>query len=697
MVYEDPSFEPQCLKELSDVGAGEAASAIGRFAGQGHRFAAELQALHARSEAVQELVGKVTEALVEAARILKVQPLEPAKLLELAQSQDHGLFVRPAISCPMIGLAQLATAWQVVEDSGLGGLHQVRHLLRAGLAGHSQGIVSAVALASARSRGELLRATSTAVCILWLIGLHAEAVEGGMALIEGAGLVRKTIDTMVASFSGLYVAGCNMQHSFVLSGTTSALEDFQEQLEAGQLECLTGCKFRKLRIEAPFHSPMLAGIVPAVAADARRLNLSLGPTSLPVFTGSGDRLEERPTVERLVALVCSEEINWVGTMASVGQCAYTVEFGPGAPLPLPSGARLPALVAEAAVADVAAGNGEGAATNAVAKKGPQVQLAQQLALVQLDPQEIRSRVLGVLASALVCEETDIDHETPFFDLGLKSNDLARFAGALSDAFGGAAVAAHELFDYPTVQQLAARLEQQLARRPIEPGGEADIVVASDCPGPEDIKGCVLWVLASALGCDREDVELDIHFELLGLNEDDFGRIAGALTDRIRMQVHVEDFIDFPTANKLAQRLGQRLVGFRNFGPAWALITPARVDPGVVDKLLMQRELSLDVVLQVQRKLSKRLSQNDVQAELKRLAAACFPDGEAYLAALHSRVMDEEEKIYRRLGFQNQDTDVLRKRSLRIAAENIKSSPELRAHSQKLVELTWPSDSDKWYW
>lgn len=701
-------FEPACLADLSDPTAGPRtaprtvgpAFAVGRFAGQGHRFAAELQTLHARSEAVQELVKAVTEYLADAARVLKVEPLDAAKFIELvAESEDHSRFTRPTISCPMIGLTQLATLWQAVEDFGLGGLHHVRQVLARGLAGHSQGIISAVAMASARNRVELMRAICIAVAILWLIGVHAEAVRGGMALVEGDRLTRQSLELAVASFSDLHIAGRNANSVFVLSGSVTSLERFSNELDAGQINSLSGCKFRKLRIEAPFHSPMLRVVVPAVVADAKRLDLGLGPTLLPVYTGSGALLEVDPTVERLISLVCSEEINWLGTMCAVGETSFTVEFGPGAPLPLPSGLRLPALaqataevpaeppeaaaVARGALAEVAVDVPKAAPTTAVA--------------VQWDPDEIRSRVSGVLARALGCEVSDVDQETPFFDLGLRSNDLAHFAGALSEVFGGAVVAAHELFDYPTVQQLTARLSRQLAKRLAEDVGDERVAVAGDGPDPKDIGGCITWVLAAALGCDRGDLEPDVHFELLGLERDDLQRIAAALSKRVQMQVWAEDLVDFPTAAALTGRLQRRRIGFLNFGPAWALLQPARVDPGVVSKLLVEPILTLDIVLQVQKKMRTRLSQSDIQTELKRLAAACFPDGEAYLAALHSRVMDEEEKIYRRLGFQSQDTDVLRKKSLRIAAEHIATTPELRLHSKKLVELTWPSDSDRWRW
>merc|ERR1740120_433175 len=108
-------------------------------------------------------------------------------------------------------------------------------------------------------------------------------------------------------------------------------------------------------------------------------------------------------------------------------------------------------------------------------------------------------------------------------------------------------------------------------------------------------------------------------------------------------------MDSPTVERLTSRLMSRLFGFANFGESWALIAPGRVDPSDLDEDLVGRgehEMDLGILLQVQKKLRKRLSQDEVQRDLKRVAQACFPDGEAYLAALHSRMMDEEERVYR---------------------------------------------------
>lgn len=690
-------LQPTCLKELVDTAKG--AAAVGRFAGQGHRWIQEFRILLARSQVVQELVRDVSFELAEAARVLQVDPFEPAKILHIDEENQDASLIRPSISAPMIGLAQLATTWQVVEESGIGGLYQLRMIFARGLVGHSQGIMSAVALASSRSRTDLLKAITTAVMILWLLGMHAEAVEGKMALIEGPQLGREQLESIVRSHADLHVVGRNAERTFVLSGRPAALETMRAAVENENHECFAGGRFRMLRIEAPFHSPLLADAVPKIAADAARLDLGFGPTSLPVFHGSGKQLEPGATVSRLVSLVCTEEIDWPGTMAAIGECPYTVEFGPGAPLPLPTGTRIPAL---AALKEVVASNTSGLPI----ASGGQLAAAEPNSVIPRRRQpvpnfsltEIISRMVEALAQILECSAGGIDHETPFFDLGLRSNDLARFAGVLSDTFGGAAVAAHELFDYPSVVQLATRLEKRLVSAgPMVPLAADEDEYENHGPDPEDVKGCVLWVFATALGVDREDVELDVPFAQFGLDLDDLDRIACALSEKVHMQVDLAELEDFNTVARLGRRLLQKRSGFANFGAAWALLPPARIDPDSVEKMVVERQMTLDVVLHVQKKLRKRLSQSDVQQDLERLSAACFPDGEAYLAALHSRVMDEEEKIYRCMGFLNQDTSALRRKALRITSENIKTSPELKMHSKKLVELTWPSDTSRWKW
>merc|ERR1712129_131217 len=103
------------------------------------------------------------------------------------------------------------------------------------------------------------------------------------------------------------------------------------------------------------------------------------------------------------------------------------------------------------------------------------------------------------------------------------------------------------------------------------------------------------------------------------------------------------------------------------------------------------------LLQIQRKLCKRLAQADVQSQLQDLAATWVPDGTNYLAGMQGVVVAEEAKIYRSIGFLTQDIKALRREALRLSAVYMKTAPKLKELSHKLISLTWPSNSESWQW
>mmetsp|Transcript_32569 Transcript_32569/g.95317 ORF Transcript_32569/g.95317 Transcript_32569/m.95317 type:complete len:710 (-) Transcript_32569:204-2333(-) len=694
-----PTREPRCLQDAAD--ADDEVAALGRFAGQGHRWFPDLRALFDGSAPVRELVERVRRELDSAAEKLGlgVRALDPLQLLEQDPEDDFEL-ARPSVSCPMICLTQLATAWQAIADCGLGGLRQIHDTLSAGLCGHSQGIISAVAMASARSRADLENAIVTAVVFLWVLGVRVEAVEGGMLLLEGERVVRTIVDMNVSQFQGLHVAGQNTPNAFVLSGTPEAVREFQAQHETGRLSTLKGTKLRRLRIHSPFHSPFLADTVAKIAADAVRLELRFAPPQwMPVYCGSGYKLKAStaPSMLQLAAMVCTEDMHWPRAMASVGPFTHIVEFGPGAPLPVASRPRLAPLAspADAVVASespsrhgaVAAGKAEGRRE------------ASTLSLV-----DVQSRILESLASTMGCDETDLDLQTPFFDLGLRSNDLARFAGTLVEAFDGEPIAAHELFDYPSVEQLSHRIKRFLDQGASE---AAEHKVAQDAanhgPDNDDVEACIRWELAAVLMCDPDDIPPNSKFSHWGMSDEDRESFVDALSHRLGFLVEEVELHNFNSVQRLAVHLDNRIKGFRAFGQAWALVDrggaglcifPDSDDDGEGEG---ERELDIRAIIQMQNMLRKHFASAGVQLELKRMANMCFPNGKAYLSALQLMVVDEEEKIYRSIGFRSSDMASLRQRALKLTVENFARTPQLKKHSEKLVALTWPSDTHRWDW
>lgn len=663
-----------------------AVSSLGRFAGQGFRWAEELSGLHRRSPAVQELVDAVTTDLRSAARVLQVQPLCIEDLL--APDQPKEVLIRPAVSCPMICLTQLATAWEAVEEVGLGGFWHLQRFLGAGLTGHSQGLVSAVALGSARCRADLKASICTAVKLLWVVGLHADSVEGGMALLSGPELGRERVEDALKDVGGLHIAGRNLADTWVISGAAAALDTLRGLIldEHDPLPELQGCTLKRLRIEAPFHSPLLRAKVPEIVRDATLLGIGFEPLVMPVFGCDGQRLEAVFALQRLVEIVCADEIDWPLTMDSIGRHSYLVEFGPGGALPLvlaPRAApiRPVKLAGVLALPDGSAGD------------------VSQLPI-------IHSRVVLCLANTIGCKVEEVDAETPFFDLGLQSNDFARFADALMEAFGAAVISAAELFDYPTIEQLAAHLRERLVDSEAKKSG---MLVSEDVgPDPSDTKACLLWVLSRALDYDEEDIDETAPFWQLGLNIEETAELASTLTAKLEMEVDPQEFVGYPTVETLGARLAERRDAHLNFGPVWSKIESSqgglnfgdgravRLESGVD----FERQFDVTALLQVQRKMCKRLAQADIQSQLAALAKRRFPDGAAYLADMKALVIEEEAKIYRSVGFHTQDLKSLRREALRLHTVYRKlplCGPKLKVRSNQLVSLTWPSNSEGWRW
>jgi len=383
----------------------------------------------------------VAAEMEKSARLLEVEQMEafslfsalmganladPSACKPLEPEKDSNSLLRPAISCPMIGLAQLSNLWQVLHEESVQDFSVLRDVLGAGLAGHSQGVVAAVAFASSQNLADFRKSIVVAVTLLWLIGHHVEAIEGSMALVRGEGLMRADLEALLDAepIPSLFVAGRNLVDTFVLAGTPAAVKASGERLAAS---ALAGCSFRELHVRSPFHTALLEEVVPRVLADAAKLGLSFGELQVPVF-GGGGRLTTS-SIQNLVELICTAPLDWPTDMAeAAGSYDFLVEFGPGGPLPLADKPVLRLTVPSKTLAVKAA----------------------------IDP---RSCIEEKLVEALGGAAVDLD--TPFFELGLTSRDLSRLAASVTEELG-AQVDAIDLLDFPTARSLGDCMEQRLA-------------------------------------------------------------------------------------------------------------------------------------------------------------------------------------------------------------------------------------------
>jgi len=119
------------------------------------------------------------------------------------------------------------------------------------MVGHSLGEITALACSEAidfrdairlvRARGEIMQEV-------------AERTEGGMAAIKGFPLaeLQKLCDEYSVKGKAVCISNYNSNDQIVISGTLEALSQVEEVLSNK-----TGVKFTKLKVNAPFHSPLM--------------------------------------------------------------------------------------------------------------------------------------------------------------------------------------------------------------------------------------------------------------------------------------------------------------------------------------------------------------------------------------------------------------------------------------------------------
>jgi malonyl CoA-acyl carrier protein transacylase len=87
-------------------------------------------------------------------------------------------------------------------------------------------------------------------------------------------------------------------------------------------------------VSVPFHSPALAGAVPLICSDAKRLGIQISPDDLllPVYsTVDGSNLQHFPAcdlVPILIGMQCTEPVNWPLALLA-GNATHILDFGPG--------------------------------------------------------------------------------------------------------------------------------------------------------------------------------------------------------------------------------------------------------------------------------------------------------------------------------------------------------------------------------
>ena len=185
------------------------------------------------------------------------------------------------------------------------------------LAGHSLGEYAALVAAGSLDPHDGLRLVALRGRLMQEAG-ERDSGRGGMLAVLGSGAVSPA---QLADRHGLFVANDNAPGQVVLSGPAGALEPAAADAEAAGLRAI------RLPVTGAFHSPAMAGGVPAFEAALAEVELS--PPRAPVF--SGVTAAPFDDLRRRLAEGLTHGVRWRETLLALRArgARRLVEVGPG--------------------------------------------------------------------------------------------------------------------------------------------------------------------------------------------------------------------------------------------------------------------------------------------------------------------------------------------------------------------------------
>ncbi|KAI9886837.1 MAG: beta subunit of fatty acid synthetase [Watsoniomyces obsoletus] len=347
------------------------------FGGQGNieEYFDELREVYTTYPAfVGDLIARAAERLQALSRDPRAEKTYPKGLdllrwLEDRSSQpDTEYLVSAPVSLPLIGLVQLAH--YSITCQVLGKTPGELRARLSGTTGHSQGIVTAAAIAAADSWESFDEAATAALTILFWIGARSQQAYPRTALtpaiLEDSSEHGEGIPTPMLSIRDLSEAAVkghieatnehlppsrhvaisliNSARNLVVTGPPISLHGLNRRLR--KVKAPTGLDQtripfteRKVRfvnrflpISAPFHSPYLAEATKWIEEDLKDIKIPSNRLAIPVYgTYTGDDLRERGSddvVGTLVQMVTQDRVNW--ERATVfPRATHILDFGPG--------------------------------------------------------------------------------------------------------------------------------------------------------------------------------------------------------------------------------------------------------------------------------------------------------------------------------------------------------------------------------
>jgi len=347
------------------------------FGGQGNieEYFDELRAVYTTYPSfVEDLIVSSAELLQSLSRDPEASKQYPKGLDIIRWLQDRDAqpdtdyLVSAPVSLPLIGLVQLAH--YTVTCKALG--RQPGDLLERirGTTGHSQGVVTAAAIATATTWESFAQAARNALTMLFWIGLRSQqayprtsiapsvlqdSIENGEGTPTPMLSIRDLSRTQVQEHIDatnqhlpedrhIAISLVNSARNFVVTGPPISLYGLNLRLR--KVKAPTGLDQnrvpfteRKVRfvnrflpITAPFHSQYLTSAYDRILEDLEDVEIPAKSLVIPVFhTKSGNDLRELgegSAVPALVRMITHDPVNWEQATVFPG-ATHIVDFGPG--------------------------------------------------------------------------------------------------------------------------------------------------------------------------------------------------------------------------------------------------------------------------------------------------------------------------------------------------------------------------------
>ena len=347
------------------------------FGGQGNieEYFDELREVYnTYSPFVEDLIEDSAELLHSLAREPRAEKqyakgLDIMKWLSDKDAQpDTEYLVSAPVSLPLIGLVQLAH-YQVTCKALGQSPGEVRERF-SGTTGHSQGIITAAAIATATSWESFARAAKQAITLLFWIGMRSQqayprtslapsvlqdSVENGEGsptpMLSIRDLSRTQIQEHIDATNKhlpedrhIAISLVNSARNFVVTGPPISLYGLNLRLR--KVKAATGLDqnriphterkvrfvHRFLPITAPFHSPLLAEAFKNIQEDVSNIKIPAKSLGIPVFnTNTGEDLSEsgaQDVVPALIRMITHDPVNWEKATTFPG-ATHVIDFGPG--------------------------------------------------------------------------------------------------------------------------------------------------------------------------------------------------------------------------------------------------------------------------------------------------------------------------------------------------------------------------------